>query len=216
MNKKLEFIPTTNNSQPRTYSGFTLIEVLVSAAILVILGFGFLGLQYILSKNQTAAWNNYFAIEETNRAISNFTKEVRNAASSDNGGYPLESLGDQEIIFYSDYDYDGSVERIRYTLSGTQFIKGIIEPSGNPVVYDTSSEKQAPISEIIRNGVDPVFFYYNGDWPGDTVSNPLPLSDRISETRFVRVVLKSNPRPSSPNLDYIIESNTRIRSIGNN
>ena len=138
-------------------AGFTLIEVLVSAAILVILGFGFLGLQYILSKNQTAAWNNYFAIEETNRAISNFTKEVRNAASSDNGGYPLESLGDQEIIFYSDYDYDGSVERIRYTLSGTQFIKGIIEPSGNPVVYDTSSEKQAPISEIIRNGVDPVF-----------------------------------------------------------
>lgn len=208
---------TTNYSLLTTNSkGFTLIEVLVSAAILVILGAGFLGLQYLLSKNQVAAWNNYMNIEDTNRSVSNFIKELRNAGNSDSGGYPLESLQDQEIIFYSDYDFDNELERVRYTLTGTQFIKGVIEPSGNPAVYDVATEKVTTITEIIRNGSDPVFFYYNSDWPKDTTNNPLILSDRISNTRFVKVVLDSNPRPNQQELNFRIESSTKIRLLQNN
>src|SRR3990172_1413404 len=71
--------------------GFTLIEVLVSAAILVILASGFVGLQYILSQNQVSAWRNFQTIENANQAISAISKELRNAQASEIGSYPLDT-----------------------------------------------------------------------------------------------------------------------------
>src|SRR3972149_5967786 len=115
--------------------GFTLIEVLVSAAILVILAAGFLGLQFIMSQNQVTAWRNYLAIEAANLSLSNLSRELRDARQRGPGGYPLEVPNDQEIIFYSDIDYNGDIERVRYTLSGTNLTKGVIEPVGEPATY---------------------------------------------------------------------------------
>ena len=174
---------------PTSSQGFTLIEILISSAILVMLAAGFLGMQYILSKNQVTAWNNYLSIESSNTAMSVLIKELRNATNSDNGSYPLESLLDQEIIFYSDTDYDGKVERVRYTINGTQLLKGVIEPVGDPAVYDTAQERETVVSDILRNNTDPIFYYYNSDWPSDTTNNPLALSERIANTRFIKIFI---------------------------
>jgi len=200
----------------RSGSGFTLIEILVSAAIMVILAAGFLGLQYILSRNQVTAWSNYFAIESSNTAMSTLIRELRNAQPSGNGGYSLESLQDFEIIFYSDYDFDSHIERLRYTLTGSQFVKGIIEPVGDPAVYDPATEDVKVISDIIRNGANPVFYYYNSGWPQDTVNNPLLQIDRIADTRYVKLILKSNPNPNNSDFDYVLESDTRVRMLQDN
>src|SRR3989344_1855984 len=163
---------------------------------MVILAAGFLGLQYILSRNQVTAWSNYFAIESSNTAMSTLIRELRNAQPSGNGGYSLESLQDFEIIFYSDYDFDSHIERLRYTLTGSQFVK---------VIFD-----------IIRNGANPVFYYYNSGWPQDTVNNPLLQIDRIADTRYVKLILKSNPNPNNSDFDYVLESDTRVRMLQDN
>lgn len=194
-------------------TGFTLIEVLVASAILVILASGFLALQYIISQNQISVWKNYMSIDAANSTVSEMSKELRNAFESDTGSYPLEVTGDQEIVFYSDYDYDGSVERIRYTLSGSTLVRGVIEPVGTPATYPTEDEKVKPISDIIRNGTTPVFYYYNSDWPQDTVNNPLPEEQRISSTRMVKVSLKANPKANDSSNDYTLESDTNIRTF---
>lgn len=193
--------------------GFTLIEVLVSSAILVILAVGFLGLQYILSRNQVTAWNSYMSVEDSNVAMSTMVKELRNATNSGNGSYLFDSLQNQEIIFYTDYDFDNQVERVRYILSGSQLRKGIIEPVGDPAVYNPVTEKITVISEIIRNGSDPLFYYYNSDWPQDTINNPLSLTERIANTRVVKIYLKSSPRTDTTDFDYILESEIRIRML---
>jgi len=192
-------------------SGFTLIEVLVSAAIMVILGVAFLGLQYILSENQTSAWKNYLSIESANGAVSTFTKELRSANQSETGSYPLEVANDQEIIFYSDYDYDGVAERVRYTLSGTDLMKGIIEPTGDPLTYNLASESVRNLTNIIRNGTDPMFYYYNSDWPSDTTNNPLTLTYRISDTREIKLILSVNPNTDDNN--YILEGSVKVRML---
>lgn len=193
--------------------GFTLIEILVSSAITVLLAAGFLGLQYLLSKNQVTAWANYKAIESSNASVSTLIRELRNATASENGAYALESLQDQSIIFYSDYDYDGQTERLRYTLSGTQLTKGIIEPVGDPAVYNPATEKQTVVSDIIRNGANPVFYYYNSDWPEDSINNPLPPAERIAHTIYIKVSLKSNPKANDTEFDYVLDSETRIRML---
>jgi len=193
--------------------GFTLIEILVASAIMVILAVAFLGIQYILSENQTSAWRNYLSIENANGAVSVLAKELRSATVSEIGSYPLEVANDQEIIFYSDYDYDGEVERIRYTLSGTILIKGVVEPTGDPLTYDSGGEKQKNVTEIVRNSTNPVFYYYNSGWPTDTANNPLALANRISDTRQVKIDLRTNPDPNDPSFDYILESDVKIRML---
>ena len=193
--------------------GFTLIEILVAAIIMVILGAGFLGLQYIYSQNQLVAWKNYLSIEDTNSAISTLVRELRDVRDADNGDYLLEVASDQEIIFYSDIDYDGAVERVRYTLSGSVLTKGVIEPTGVPVTYPSANERTKTVSDIIRNDTDTVFYYYNSDWPKDTVNNPLGPVSRITHTRLVKIVLSANPKPNDPGKDYVLETNTKMRNL---
>ncbi len=198
---------------PYYRSGFTLIEVLVASAILVVLAFGFLSMQYIIGQNQVSVWRNFLSIDATNTAVSEIVKELRNSRESDAGTYPLEVTGNQEIVFYSDYDYDSSVERVRYTLSGNTLTRGIIKPQGYPAVYLPANERTKVVSDIIRNGADPVFYYYNGEWPEDTVNNPLIPADRISNTRLIKIILKANPKANNSGNDYVLESNVNIRTF---
>lgn len=193
--------------------GFTLIEILVASALMVLLGTAFVGLQYILSENQTSAWRNYLSLENANGALSAFEKELRNARSSELGSYPLEIADDQQIIFYSDYDYDGTVERVHYNLSGTEFIKGIVEPAGDPLTYDVGTEVSKTITNIVRNDTEPVFYYYNSDWPTDTTNNPLDSADRISDTTEVKIIIKTNPESSLNEYNYQLESSVKVRML---
>jgi len=194
-------------------SGFTLIEVLVSAALMVILASGFVGLQYILSQSQVSAWRNYQSIENANAAVSSITNQIRGSFNSEDGSYPLAVADDQNIIFYSDYDQDGVVERIRYTLSGSELFRGVVEPTGSPYTYDLGTEKVKTVTDIVRNGTDPVFYYYDANWPEDTTNNPLPSANRISDARMVKIILKTNPKAGDPERDFTLESDAKIRML---
>lgn len=202
-----------NKTHSSNKSGFTLIEILVASAVMVLLGVAFVGLQYILSENQTSAWRNYLSIENANGAVSRFAKEIRNATQSELGSYPLELANDQEIIFYSDYDYDGIVERVHYSLTGTEFIKGIVEPAGDPLIYDAGTEINKTITNIVRNDTDPVFYYYNSDWPTDTVNNPLDVANRISDTTEIKIILSTNPDTATNEYNYQLESSVKVRML---
>ncbi len=203
----------TNYKLQTLNTGFTLIEVLVSAALMVMLGAGFVGLQYILSQNQVSAWRNYQSIESINLSLSQLAAELRSANSSQTGSYALDTANDQSIIFYSDYDYDGVSERVRYTLTGTQLVRGIVEPTGSPLTYNVANEKVKIISDIIRNASTPAFYYYNSDWPSDTTNNPLALVNRIADTRQIKVLLKTNPKVNDSDHDFTLETDIKIRGF---
>jgi len=121
--------------------GFTLIEVLVSCVIIIALGIGILGLQKIISQTQTFVFSRYLSVDQANSSMQALVKELRTARAGDNGAYPLELADDNEIIFYSDIDFDGETEKIHYWLEGEDFYKGIIEPEGYPVIYPLENKK---------------------------------------------------------------------------
>jgi len=197
-------------------SGFTLVEVLVASVVIVFLGMAILGLQYVLGQSQVFIWKSSVDVDQANSSMQSLVKEIRTARPSDSGAYSLELVSDNEIIFYSDIDFDGESEKIRYFLNDNVFSKGVIEPTGFPPTYPEENEKVKVLTENVRNGDEPMFYYYNGDWPADTQNNPLPSENRLSNTRSVGILLKLNADADKPEKDYIAESYVQIRMLKEN
>ncbi len=196
--------------------GFSLIETLVfvlvfslaSGAIISFVYYVYRGLDYDFQQSQ--------AIRNARQGVETMVQEIREAQAGDDGSYILEKADDQEFIFYSDIDKDTQVERVRYFLEDSIFKKGIVEPSGVPPVYNPETETVSILSSYVRNEDLSVFTYYNGDWPGDEINNPLPTPTRLKETKLIHVYLKINIDPSRAPVDFELESDAQIRNLKNN
>jgi len=189
--------------------GFTIIEVSIAGFIMVILGGAILGLQYIISTSQSGIFSKSLTVELSNSAI-------RTARQSDNGSYPIESASEFSTVFYSDIDFDGQTERVRYFLENGILKKGTTEPTIAPVSYPSASEVIKTIAENIQNDSTAIFSYYNQDWPSDSQNNPLVIPVDISEIRLIRIYIRLNPDPDSPETDYVTESYAQLRMLKDN
>jgi len=196
--------------------GFTLIEVLAATILVIGLGLGIVGLQSMVTQNRLVVWRSYLSVNDANSNLQSLVKELRMAKAGDNGAYPLEVVADQEIVFYSDIDFDGQTEKVKYYLDGPNFYKTTIEPQGYPATYPAEDEKTRLLTESVQNGEEPVFYYYNGSWPQDAGNNPLPIANRLSDTRLIKIYLKANPEAGVPDKDYILQSFVQIRMLKEN
>ena len=201
----------TNNKKRQ---GFTLIEVLVVAVLTIMLASGVLSLQYILGQNQITVWDIHLNTEEANSNVSALVREIRNARPADTGAYALEVASEDELVFYSDIDFDSDTERVRYTLNGENLEKGVIDPVGFPAVYPSENEKVRVVAEHVKNAAGTTFTYYNGDWPTDTTNNPLPAPARLSDTKLMKVHLEINSKDEGEN--FILETYAHIRTLKEN
>lgn len=197
--------------------GASLIETIVMVGIFTLV---ILALNVLILQSYRAYHYNFqqmTAINEARKGIELMVKEIREARNGDDGSYPLEEAGDFQFIFYSDIDKDVAVERVRYFLDGTNFKKGVVEPNGDPPEYILTNEIVTTISQYVRNSTNtPIFKYYNGDWPGDTINNPLPTLTRLKETKLMHVYLKINVDSGRPPDDFELESDTQIRNLKTN
>lgn len=199
------------------FNGITLMEVLVSLGIFLLLSltiYTFIKQSYRI---QDFSLEQSISIAEAQRGVESLVKEAREALPSDTGAYAIEYGSTHEFIFYSDFDRDSTIERVRYYLNGSDFVKGVTEPTGNPLQYLPSNEVKKTISRYVRNSVtEPIFYYYNGDWPGDTVNNPLTTPINPTDLRMLKIYLKINVRPERAPTDYILESYVGVRNLKNN
>lgn len=173
---------------------------------------------FIVNSYKTYKFNfeQIIAVSEARKGIETMIKEIREAKTGDNGAYALIQAGDFEFIFYGDIDKDSQTERVRYFLDGTDFKRGIVEPTGDPPDYVLVNEVVKILSKYVRNNLIHVFTYYNGDWPADIINNPLPTLTRLTETKLMHIYLKINVDPNRPPLDFELESDTQIRNLKTN
>jgi len=120
------------------------------------------------------------ATASAQRGIDLMVRAIREASYASNGAYPIVSLAANDLKFYADVDSDPGIERIQYYISGTQLLKAIIEPSGDPAVY-TGVAATSTISDYVQNISQNValFTYYD--------ENGVAITDysKIADVRFV-------------------------------
>lgn len=196
-------------------NGGSLIEIIIASALISIIGIAFLTMQFYIGRNQSYIWDSYIGVEETNQITIIMTREVRNIRQAENGAYALERAWDQEFTFYSDIDLDGRAERVSYYLDGSDLTKSVIEPVGNPATYPEEQAKIRIAASNIQNGNNPIFYYYNGDWPADTVNNPLDTPTRLSDTKLLRIDLQANPEGRDEK-NFEIQSYIQVRNLKDN
>lgn len=195
----------------------TLVELLVAIAIM---GIAMEGINLLFVRS----WNtNKFVLEMGNasliasRGTNEVVNEIRKARQADNGDYPIESGGNFDLKVYADSDGDGKTERIHYYLTDHTLYQGVTDPvDGTPVTYPATDGSTTIISSYIANTpTDPIFYYYNGNYPGDTVNNPLSTPVVVSKVRMIKVHLMVNIDPNHAP-DYInIEAFAQLRNLIN-
>lgn len=195
--------------------GMTLIEVIVAIFIMLVGMEGFTLLFLRSWQTNSFILETGLAASVASRAVNTSVSELRKIRQGDNGDYPLE-LGDEfELTAYIDIDADGVTERVHYFLENGDFKRGIREPSATlPVTYASGDGSVTVLASAIANETtEPVFTYYNEDYPGDIVNNPLTTPVGIRDARLVKVRLVVNLDPNNVPEDTNIESFVEFRNL---
>lgn len=153
--------------------GFTLIEIITAVAISSIVLVALVRLLGMSIPQYRSLFLQTLASETARVQLKRISHALREARPSDTGAYPIVEAAGSKIVFYANIDADAATERVRYELIGTDLVLGITNPSGNPIVYDTSGEVVSVVARSIYNGTTPLFTYYGSNYPTDP--NPLIL-----------------------------------------
>ena len=104
--------------------GYTMIEMLAVIFVFTLIWGVIAQTIVMIYRTQGYAMDQSQAIEEARKGVDKMAKEIRQATHGADGSYPIILAADKELIFNSDIDGDGRVERVRYFLatvnSGTQ------------------------------------------------------------------------------------------------
>ena len=165
-------------------SGFTLVEIIVAIGIFVLFNAVIVQIFLTAFKSTNIVFNQLDAQRQGRKVLQDFVAEMRSASYSSIGAFPVEEASSTEVIFYSNIDNDSYIERVRYSLSGRELIKGITEPTSSPLTYNTAFEATSTVVDILNNGTSSLFYYYDGDF---AVTSTPPLSYPIDLAK-VRVV----------------------------
>jgi prepilin-type N-terminal cleavage/methylation domain-containing protein len=192
----------------KQYAGYTLLEMLMAIAIISIIFPVLFATINSLYESHATSLSQSFALVETTNGIKEIVRDVRSAVYAENGALPIRAMSTNSLTLYSDTDRDGSIEEVRYFLSGTTMYKGVIEPTSTSS-YPTNTEI---ITELTTNIINiasstPVFRYFNA------TSTEITTMTNTIDVRRVEVQLIGTSHFWSENSVVTLRSSASIRNL---
>lgn len=191
------------------------MEIMIAVGIatgifMVIFNFG----QSIFGFNATAQ-SNLEAQTSARRILKTIVKELREASPSSLGAYPVAVAATSTITFFSNIDGDTVKEQVRYFIQGKDFKKGVIKPTGSPLVYNPGVEQVTTLVKDVSNSTStPIFEYFDSTYTG--TSTPLAQPVQVTRVRLVRITFKIEKDPyKAPNVITVI-SQVFLRNLKDN
>jgi Tfp pilus assembly protein PilE len=154
--------------------GLSFVEILVAVTIVSVISIAVGTFQAGIFSNDREFRARILANEESRLTLRRFLEETRMASQSSLGSYAISAASNNSFTFYSDSNSDGLKERFRYFISGRDLVKGVIIPTGNPLVYVSGNEKIQYMVHNISTTTASIFTYY--DTNNATMTSPISAS----------------------------------------
>lgn len=195
-------------------SGFTLVETIIALAIFTLIISAVGAFQADIFKLNAVIQSGLSSQNDARKIIRPMVDEVRGASESNLGAYPLATTASSTFIFYTDLDNDSLKERVRYFLDGSDFKKGVIKPSGNPLVYDPNDEF---ITEVVHHVINTdIFTYFDSSFDGTASSVALNQPVSPADVRLVTVELMVDDNPNKPPATVVVRTQMSMRNLKDN
>lgn len=188
--------------------GITFIESLIWIAVFMISTMTIIVSLLSFYRANTYTLEQAQAVSDARRSIEQLVATLREADYASNGAYPIASMATSSVTFYANVDNDVFIERVRYSVSGTSLVRGILKPSGTPLGY-SGAESVSVVSPYIRNTtqhVDALTYY---DDTGTVITD---MGD-VSAVRFVTVKMIVNVEPNRLPNELTIWSSATLRNL---
>ncbi|MFA5871826.1 MAG: prepilin-type N-terminal cleavage/methylation domain-containing protein [Parcubacteria group bacterium] len=198
--------------------GLTLVEMLIAVFIFLLMMNGVVMLIKYIYRNYGFSMEQGISVNNVQKSLKTMIGDIRGLRRADSGAYAIKSADDFDFVFYSDVDGDGVTEQVHYFLENDSIKKGVSEPSGTPPVYPSSDQVESVLAEhVVNTTSQPLFSYYNEDYPADLVNNPLavPVS-QISQIRMVKTDVRYNLDPNRAPDNIRLESFVALRNLKDN
>jgi prepilin-type N-terminal cleavage/methylation domain-containing protein len=163
----------SRDDQAHRSAGFSLLELMLTVAILPIV----LGAAYqvfiTLSGNYSTISAQSEATSEAQRALDILVREIRQAQEIQVGEGAFETAESSRAAFYADLDHDGTPERITYYVDGTDLYRAEAQPTQPVYPYGfVDGPAQRVVNLTTSSSV--VFTYYSSNDPMTVNPNPDP------------------------------------------
>jgi prepilin-type N-terminal cleavage/methylation domain-containing protein len=188
--------------------GYTLVELLVAIAIILIVVPVIYTTIQALYANHGRTLAKSFALVEATTAMEEVVRDIRATVYAENGALPLVTIGTSTLVIYADTDLDRRVERVHYYLDGDTLQKGVVEPTSTSS-YPLDSEVVTELASGITNNTSgtSVFKYYSA------TSTEITLQTQILDVRRVEVTLEAEAQFRYNTGDAALRSSAAIRNL---
>lgn len=196
----------------------TLVEMIIAMFIFLLIMFGSMYLLSQIYKRYGFAMEQGMSTNAVQHSLKVILEEIRGIRQSDAGSYPIEEAGDNSFTVFLDIDKDGITEKIHYFFENGEIKKGLTDPIGTPPVYPEGDQSVSVITDSVVNTAEqPLFYYFNGDYPVDQENNPLdaPVSS-ASDIRMVKIDIFYNIDPFRSPDNVRLESYVELRNLKDN
>jgi hypothetical protein len=149
------------------------------------------------------------------QGVSKIGDYVRRIRQGDDGAFPIKSANNNDFVFFCDYNKDGITERVHLYKNGTDILMGITNPTATmPKTYPAGDQQtQTVVSRIVNDAGTPIFYYYNKDYPGDQINNPMSVPAAVADIRLMKIYLQINIDPNRAPDNVLMESFVEMRNL---
>lgn len=188
--------------------GMTFIEMLVWISVFLAAMWAIVGSILSFYRANTYTLEQAQAVSEARRSVEKVTAAIREANYSNEGAYPVISIGPDSFAFYTDTDTDPVVEKVRYFVEGTEFKRGLVDPAGDPPNY-TVPETVDTVAYFVRNLSQSVTTFHYFDLAGAEITD---MND-VSDMRFVRIDTVINISPDKLPNELLLRASATLRNL---
>lgn len=196
------------NTTVQHNKGYTLIEALVVVAIISIIVPAIMMAITDLYETHAVTLSSSLAVVETTKGVQEIVRDIRSAVYAEDGSLPLVAIATNSFTFFSDTDFDGDVERIRYYLDADELRKGIIEPTASSSYPESTETTERLVGRTANTEtLTPIFRYYSA------TGTEITTSALMLEVRRVEVTVVGRSRFGNETSDVTIRSSASIRNL---